>query len=63
MVTVIEAVDWPLFHSSVPGAVVERTVFPQLFVTVTTGVAGVDFGAATAEPASLAHPFTVVVTV
>ena len=51
MVTVIEAVDWPLFHSSVPVAVVERTVFPQLFVTVTTGVAGVDLGEATAAPA------------
>ncbi len=47
-----------------PAAFAESTEVPlQLSTTVTTGVDGVDFGEATPEPASLVHPFTVVVTV
>ena len=32
---------------------------PQTLATDTTGVSGVDFGAATPEPAAEVHPFTV----
>ena len=33
------------------------------WVTLTTGAAGADFGAATPEPAALVHPLSVCVTV
>lgn len=36
--------------------------FPQLFVTVTIGLAGVVFGALIPEPGKLAHPLTEAVT-
>lgn len=62
MVTVILEVDSPVFHNKVPVAVVERTELPQLFVTVTTGVAGADFGAAIPLPVALVQPLTVEVT-
>jgi hypothetical protein len=60
---VIDEVVAPVLHSKLPVAVVESTELPQLFTTVTTGVAGVVLGAAVPVPAMLAHPFTVVVTV
>ena len=64
VLTVIEAVDAPVLHSSVPAATVDKVeVVLQLSTTVTTGVAGVVFGAAVPLPAALVHPFTVVVTV
>ena len=40
-----------------------NTLLPQLLVTVTVGAAGIAFGAATAVPAALVHPFSVWVTV
>ena len=62
--TVIDEVAAPVLHKNVPVAAVERVeVLLQLFTTVTTGVAGVDFGAAVPLPARLVQPFTVVVTV
>lgn len=61
--TVMELVVAPLLHNNEPPAVVDSTELPQLFTTVTTGVAGVVPGAATPVPAALVHPFTVVVTV
>lgn len=63
LVTVIEEVVAPLLHNNDPVAVVAKTEFPQLFVTVTTGAEGVDFGAAIPLPNALAQPFTVVLTV
>lgn len=53
----------PLLHNNVPDAIVESVEFPQLFSTVTTGADGIIFGADVPLPASLVHPFTVVVTV
>ena len=53
----------PVLHNRVPVAVVARVDVPQLFTTVTAGVAGVDLGAAVPLPAALIHPFTVVLTV
>ena len=53
----------PVLHNKVPAALVERVDDPQLFTTVTAGVAGVDLGAAVPLPAALVHPFTVVFTV
>ena len=61
-VTVIEAVVAPVLHAIVPPAGIDKTELPQLFVTVTTGVA-VTTGAASPEPAALVQPFTVLVTV
>ena len=62
--TVIEAVAAPVLHSSVPAAAVDKVdVLLQLSTTVTTGAAGVVFGAAVPLPAGLVQPFTVVVTV
>ena len=56
-------VNVPL-HANVPVAVVVNLDVPlQLSTTTITGVGGVVFGAAIAEPAALVHPFTVVVTV
>jgi hypothetical protein len=63
LVTVIEEVVAPLLHNNDPVAVVDKTEFPQLFVTVTAGAEGVDFGAAIPLPNALAQPFTVVLTV
>ena len=62
-VTVMEEVVAPLLHNKDPVAVVESVELPQLFTTVTTGVAGVVLGAAILLPGALVHPFTVVVTV
>ena len=59
----IDGVLAPLLHNKAPVAVVESVELPQLFTTVTTGVAGVVFGAAVPLPGALVHPFTVVVTV
>ena len=54
----------PLLHNKVPAAVVDKTEVPlQLFTTVTTGVAGIAFGADVPLPFALVHPFTVVFTV
>ena len=50
VLTVMEAVVAPLLHNKVPEAVVDNVEVPQLFTTVTTGVAGNAPGAATAEP-------------
>ena len=59
----IDGVDAPLLHANVPAAVVESVDVPlQLFTTVTTGVAGVDLGAAVTLPGALVHPLVVVVT-
>lgn len=52
-----------MLHSKAPVAVVESVELPQLLVTVTTGVAGLVFGAATAEAAVLAQPLSEAVTV
>jgi hypothetical protein len=42
---------------------VDKTEFPQLLLTVTTGAEGKVIGAAVPEPAELVHPLTVCVTV
>jgi putative N-acetylmannosamine-6-phosphate epimerase len=53
-----------LLQNKFPAAVVDNIEVPsQLFTTVTTGIEGVVFGDAVAEPAALIHPFTVEVTV
>ena len=58
-----EAVSCVL-HNNVPDADVDKVDVPlQLLTTFTVGVAGVVFGAAVPEPASLAQPSTVCVTV
>ena len=62
MVTVIEAVVAPLLQAIVPPAGIDKTALPQLFTTVTTGVA-VTTGAAMAEPAALIQPLRVLLTV
>ena len=59
----MDGVDTPVLHNKVPVAAVERVDVPQLFTTVTAGVAGAVLGAAVPLPAELIHPFTVVVTV
>ena len=63
VVTVIEAVFAPLLHNIVPPVGIDKIELPQLFATVTAGVAGVAPGAAMPEPAALVHPLTVLVTV
>ena len=63
LVTVIDDVVAPLLHNKFPAAVVERTELPQLFTTVTTGVAGIVLGTEVPLPAALVQPFTVAVTV
>ena len=63
VVTVMDEVVAPLLHNKAPVAVVESVELPQLFTTVTTGVAGVVLGAAVLLPGALVHPFEVVVTV
>ena len=64
MFTMMEAEVEPLLHCRFPDAFVERVEVPsQLSTTVTTGVEGPAPGVAMPEPASLAHPFTVEVTV
>ena len=60
----IDAVLAPVFQRSAPTAVVDNKDVPlQLFCTVTTGVAGVLFGAAVPLPGKLVQPLTVEVTV
>jgi len=62
--TVMKGVDSPVFHNKEPGALVESVDVPlQLSTTFTTGVAGVERGAAIALPSALVHPSTVVLTV
>ena len=63
LLTVIDGVTALLLQSSVPPASVDNVVVPQLFTTVTPGVAGTVFGAATADAAGLVQPFTVEVSV
>ncbi len=64
VVTVIDGVVALLLHNNVPVAVVDNVEVPsQLLTTVTTGVAGIDLGAAVPGPARLVQPFTVCVTV
>jgi hypothetical protein len=64
LLTVIDGVVSVVLHNNVPDAVVDKVEVPlQLFTTLTEGVAGVVFGAATPEPAELVQPFTVCVTV
>ena len=41
--TVIEAVFAPLLHNIVPPVGIDKVELPQLFTTVTTGVAGIAF--------------------
>ena len=53
----------PLLHSRLPAAFVDKVDEPQLLTTVTTGAAGIAFGAAVAEPAALVQPLTVCVAV
>ena len=55
----MEAVVAPLLHSIVPPAGIDKVEVPQLFTTVTTGVAGGAAGAAVPEPAKLVQPFAV----
>ena len=53
-----------MLHIKVPDAVVDNVDVPsQLLVTLTDGVDGVVFGAATPEPDALVQPSTVCVTV
>ncbi len=52
----------PVDHNKLVPEVI-KTEFPQLFVTVTIGVDGIAIGAAVPEPAKLAQPPTVCVTV
>ena len=59
----IEEVVAPVLHNKVPVAVVDNVEVPQLFTTVTAGADGIAFGAAMPEPAALAQPLTVCVTV
>ena len=59
----IEAVVAPLLHAIVPPVGIDKVELPQLFTTVTAGVAGVATGAAMPEPDALVQPFTVCVTV
>lgn len=59
----IDEVVAPLLHNKLPVAVVVSVELPQLFTTVTTGVAGVDLGAATPLPGKLVQPLTVLLTV
>src|SRR6185503_8916826 len=59
----MDGVVAPVPHNIVPPAGIDRTELLQLFTTVTTGVAGVAFGAAMPEPAALVQPLTVLVTV
>jgi putative N-acetylmannosamine-6-phosphate epimerase len=60
----MEEVVAPVLHNNVPDAVVDKVDVPlQLLTTFTVGVAGVVFGAAVPEPASLVQPSTVCVTV
>jgi putative N-acetylmannosamine-6-phosphate epimerase len=58
----MDDVVWLLLHNKFPVALVDKVDVPQLSTTVTTGVAGVVFGAATPEPAALVQPFTDCVT-
>ena len=58
----IDAVAAPVLHNIVPPAGIDKTELPQLFATVTTGVAGVAFGAAMPEPVELVHPLADCVT-
>ena len=59
----MEVVVAPLLHNIASPAGMDRVEVPQLFATVTTGAAGMTFGAATPEAAALLHPFTFCVTV
>ena len=62
--TLILAVVDPLLHNRLPAALVDSVEVPlQLSCTVTTGVAGVDFGLAVPLPALLIQPLIEVVTV
>ena len=64
LITVIDGVVSVVLHNNVPDAVVDKVDVPsQLFTTFTEGAAGVVFGAAVPEPASLIQPSTVWVTV
>ena len=58
----MEAVVAPLLQRIVPPVGIESVELPQLFTTVTTGVA-VTVGAAVPVPGELVQPFTVLVTV
>ena len=62
LLTVIEEVVAPVLHNNASVAVVDNVELPQLFTTVTTGFAGVTFGAEMPVPNALAHPFTVLFT-
>jgi hypothetical protein len=57
-INVIEVVVAPLLHNSAPPDVVLSFELPQLFATVTEGVAGTAMGTALPEPAALAQPST-----
>ena len=59
----IEEVVAPLPQSIEPPSGIERVELPQLFTTVTTGAAGIAFGAATPVAGALVHPLSVLVTV
>ena len=62
--TVIPEVVAPVLHNNIPvAAVVNVDVPSQLSTKVTTGAAGVVFGAAVLLPGKLVQPFTVLVTV
>jgi len=64
LLTMMEEVVAPVLHNNVPDAVVDKEDVPlQLLTTFTIGVAGVVFGAAVPDPASLVQPSTVCLTV
>ena len=55
--TLIAVVVSPVLQANAPAAGVDNFELPQLLTTVTTGVAGVDFGAARPVPDALVQPF------
>jgi hypothetical protein len=59
VVTVMERVLAPVLHNKDPVAVVDKIDEPQLFATVTRGLAGNAFGAAVPGPVVLVQPLTV----
>ena len=59
----MEEVLSPVLHNNVPVAVVDNVVEPQLFVTVTTGVAGVGFTVIVNVCGVPLHPLATGVTV
>lgn len=57
----MEVVDTPVLHNNAPVTFPAVSVeFPQLLVTVTDGVGGINFGTALPVATLLVHPLTAV---